>query len=332
MGALVAGVALSTFPYTLDVAAKVTSLRDFFLTLFFVAMGMTISWPTPALLAGTAGICGWVIVSRLATVTGPLLGMAQGHRTSLVPAINLCQVSEFSLVILALGYSAGHVSETSRNLMAYAFILLAVLSTYAIVGSDALSRRLSRRLQALGLTDLNTLSESTTRFFRHPSIFLLGFSWTASSLLEEILRNDRVMLGELRVIDFNPHVNQELRRRGVDVVYGDISQRDTLEHAGVPKAKIIICSLSNTVLKGTTNLRLVTLLRELNPDAKIIAYSELFNDIPRLRAAGADYVCLPRLMEAVELWELLQAAKQNLLDEKRAAQDQTLQERHEVIP
>src|SRR5262249_39674890 len=36
MGSLVAGVALSTFPYALDVTAKVTTLRDFFITLFFV--------------------------------------------------------------------------------------------------------------------------------------------------------------------------------------------------------------------------------------------------------------------------------------------------------
>jgi len=46
MGALVAGVMISTFPYTLDVAAKVTSLRDFFVTLFFVSLGMTIPVPT----------------------------------------------------------------------------------------------------------------------------------------------------------------------------------------------------------------------------------------------------------------------------------------------
>ena len=47
MGALIAGVSLSTFPYALDVTAKVTSLRDFFITLFFVALGMTIPLPTP---------------------------------------------------------------------------------------------------------------------------------------------------------------------------------------------------------------------------------------------------------------------------------------------
>ncbi len=48
MGALIAGVMISTFPYTLDVVAKVTTLRDFFVTLFFVGLGMTIPVPTAA--------------------------------------------------------------------------------------------------------------------------------------------------------------------------------------------------------------------------------------------------------------------------------------------
>jgi hypothetical protein len=46
IGALVAGVMISTFPYTLDIVARVTSLRDFFVTLFFVSLGMAIPLPT----------------------------------------------------------------------------------------------------------------------------------------------------------------------------------------------------------------------------------------------------------------------------------------------
>jgi voltage-gated potassium channel Kch len=150
--------------------------------------------------------------------------------------------------------------------------------------------------------------------------------------LEEITRNERHLLQELIVIDFNPHVNQELHRRGVPVIYGDISQRDTLEHAGIAEAKIIVCSLPNTVLKGTTNLRLVLMLREINPAAKIIVYSDLFSDIPGLYVAGADFVCLPRMIEAAELLQVLLAARKNLLDEKRAKLDRELKARREVIP
>ncbi|HMJ89415.1 MAG TPA: cation:proton antiporter, partial [Candidatus Acidoferrum sp.] len=103
MGALVAGVAISTFPYALDVTAKVTTLRDFFLTLFFVALGMTIPMPSFALLGMAIALGVFLIATRFITVFIPLDRMNLGHRVSFLPALNLSQVSEFSLVIIALG-------------------------------------------------------------------------------------------------------------------------------------------------------------------------------------------------------------------------------------
>src|SRR5437868_9187234 len=92
MGALIAGVALSTFPYALDVTAKVTTLRDFFITLFFVALGMTIPLPTPSIIGLALLIAGFLLASRVLTVFLPLYFMRQGLRASMLPAINLSQM------------------------------------------------------------------------------------------------------------------------------------------------------------------------------------------------------------------------------------------------
>ena len=173
MGALIAGVALSTFPYTLDVVAKVTSLRDFFVTLFFVALGMEIPAPSWYFAGWSLAIGLFLVMSRLTTVFPPLHWMRQGHRVSTLP---------------------------------------------------------------------------------------------------------------------------------------------------------------NTVLKGTDNLRLLQQLRELNRSARIIVHAELLEEVPRLYAAGADYVTVPRLLEAVELLAVMQAADRHMLAEKRAALDRELADRHEVIP
>src|SRR5665213_4045734 len=142
MGALIAGVMLSTFPYTLDVAAKVTSLRDFFVTLFFVGLGMIIPMPTIAFVLWTTFVCLVLIVSRLVTVFPVLYSMKQGYRVSLLPAINLCQVSELSLVLLALGKNSGDVSENTIGIVAFAFAFLAVGSTYAMLENDIILRKL----------------------------------------------------------------------------------------------------------------------------------------------------------------------------------------------
>ncbi len=72
MGALIAGVMISTFPYTLDVVAKVTSIRDFFVTLFFVALGMQIPVPTWGFILWMIFVSMFLVVSRLLTGFTPL--------------------------------------------------------------------------------------------------------------------------------------------------------------------------------------------------------------------------------------------------------------------
>ena len=71
------------------------------------------------------------------------------------------------------------------------------------------------------------------------------------------------------------------------------------------------------VLKGADNLKMLRQLRELNPDAKIIVHAELLSDIPKLYAAGANYVTAPRLLEAADLLHAIEAAEKKLLDQKR---------------
>lgn len=332
MGALIAGVMISTFPYTLDVVAKVTSLRDFFVTLFFVGLGMKIPIPTVACILWTLFVCLVLVTSRFITVFPALYSMRQGYRVSLLPAINLCQMSELSLVLLALGHVNGDVSDNVIGIAAFAFSFLAVGSTYAILGSESLLRKITPLLKKMELHDL----DHTTFFNRpetvHRRICLLGFSWTASSLLAEVERNRPDLLQHLFVIDFNPVVHEKLKDRNVHAVYGDITARDVLHHAGASHAEVIICSLPNTVLKGANNLKILRQVRELNPDARIIVHAEHLEDMPALYAAGADYVTAPRLLEATDLLHVLEAAEKNSLDYKRGEQEMRLKERSEVIP
>jgi Kef-type K+ transport system membrane component KefB len=332
MGALIAGVMISTFPYTLDVVAKVTSLRDFFVTLFFVGLGMEIPLPTWGYALWTIFLCLFLIGSRFATIFPVLYTMRQGYRVSLLPTINLCQMSELSLVLLALGKASGDVSENTIGIAAFAFAFLAVGSTYAILQSDGLLREAVPLLNKMDLQDLDQTVFIAASDEKHKRICLLGFSWTASSLVEEIQREQPALISEMTVVDFNPLVHERLRKRGVRAVYGDITQRDVLLHAGLASAEIIICSLPNTVLRGANNLKMLRQIRELNPAAHIIVHAELLADIPALYAAGASYVSAPRLLEAADLLHAIDAAEKKLLEEKRAAQLGQLEARTEVIP
>lgn len=331
MGALVAGVGISTFPYTLDISAKVTSLRDFFVTLFFVSLGMKIPHASWYFAGWTALVVAVVLVSRFVTAFPVLFRMRQGLRASFLPSLHLSQMSELSLVIMTLGMQAGHIRAESIGIAAYSFAALAVISSYGIVQSDGLFRKLEPWFKKMRLHDLND-EETTVRHRVKPKVFMLGFSWTASSLLEEVCRKQPEWIGDLAVLDFNPQVHAELRKRGINAIYGDISQRDTLHHAGIEHAEIIICTLPNTVLKGTSNLRMLQQLRELNGHAQIITHADLFEDAEKLYTAGATYVSVPRLIEAVDLYEVIAAARQGMVEQKADPIKKELKGRREVIP
>jgi Kef-type K+ transport system membrane component KefB len=340
MGALIAGVSISTYPYALDVTAKVTSLRDFFVTLFFVGLGMSIPVPSGALITGALLFAIFTVISRFITTFAPLYFLDQGLRASLLPAINLSQISEFSLVVMALGLEEHHIAPETKGLVSFAFVLLAALSTFGITKSDELTRVLISTLKRAGLRDLDTFGptkktgelDAAGHKGGGARILLIGFFRTASSLLEELRQKREDLLEQIAVVDFNPLVHATLRRRGIKVIYGDISHPETLVHAGVTSAQILICTVPDALLKGTTNARLVRHLRELNPEAKIIAVADVLADVSPLYLAGANYVSVSRLEEAKSLCEVLEAIESKLLDEIRSKLDARLDGREEVLP
>lgn len=336
MGSLVAGVSLSTFPYALDVTAKVTTLRDFFITLFFVALGMTIPIPTGSVIGLALIIAAFTVVSRVVTTFAPLYLMKQGLRASLLPAINLAQISEFSLVVIQTGIAAGHIKTETASAASFAFVVLAVFSTFIMVRSGKITKGLIGPLKKIGLRDLDHAHHAegahegghgeTNR------IVILGFFRAASALLSQIERQNDSLLEQITVIDFNPNVFRILNERGVHVIYGDISNVDTLVHAGIGKAEIIILSVPDSLLVGANNERLVRHVRVLNPTARIVATADFLSNVDDLYAAGADYVTVTRLTDAGELFSVIEAADAGLLEDKRAEMDAQLAERREVLP
>jgi Kef-type K+ transport system membrane component KefB len=342
MGALIAGVAISTFPYNLDVIAKIVSIRDFFITLFFVALGMGIPNPLENLgvLAMAGGAAAFLILSRFLALYPLLYVLRNGNRVSLLTAINLSQMSEFSLVIASIGLAMGHISRDTLSVIIFVFVITSIVSTYMIQYSDPLQKALSRSLQRLGITDLHTLAEEPAAD-RGKDIVLLGFFRVASSLLREIQARDEQTemrqhgtIDKLVVIDFNPEVYARLRARGVQAVYGDISHIDTLHHAGIQEAKVVLSTIPDNILVGTDNVRLVRQMHALCPHARIIVTAESPQRALQMYAEGADYVLIPRLLAAQHLLPIielcLQGDAEGMAQLKQAHLDY-LQAREEIV-
>jgi Kef-type K+ transport system membrane component KefB len=330
MGALIAGVSLATFPYNLDVIGKVVSIRDFFITLFFVGLAMQIPKPEAAIVAGALVLAVLAVASRFLGVLPVLSALRAGHRASLLPTINLAQVSEFSLVIVSIGASLGHTDATTLTRLIWVFSILAVASTYMIQYSHELQRALSRGLRAIGLRDLDAGGEEAGETAERP-IVLLGFFRIASAFVDEVARNRPELLPLIRVVDFNPVVKAKLDAMGVECVYADVGHPDTLHHVGLHGARVVISTVSDTFLKGTSNARLLQMARRMSPRARIVVTADQPSAAEALYAAGADFVLESSAVAGASLVPTVERALEGELEATREAAVEALRARREVL-
>jgi Kef-type K+ transport system membrane component KefB/voltage-gated potassium channel Kch len=301
MGALIAGVAISTFPYNADIIAKIINIRDFFITLFFVALGMVI--PNPLLNLGLLKVAGvaalFLVATRFFSVYPVLYFLGNGNRVSLLTAINLSQISEFALVIGVIGLKEHHIVRDIQTIIIFVFVMTSIASTYMIKYNHNIQGFLSTALSHIGFRDLG--SEAAEPEETSKDIAILGFFRVASALIQEIEDMKVNIKDRIVVVDFNPQVFSRLPLHGVKVYYGDISNPETLHHAGIEEARIVISTVSDEILVGTNNFRLTDQIKKIAPQAKIIVTAESPSRAVALYRAGADYVCLPNQLAAQHL-------------------------------
>lgn len=337
MGALIAGISISTFPYNIDIVAKVASIRDFFVTLFFVALGMLIPFPTVDVLLLALAASVVLVASRFLVIFPILHVLRLGHRASLLPSINLSQISEFSIVIATLGLAYGHIDASAVSALIFAFAFTSTASTYFIGYSHPIARVLGTALKRLGVKDLDGRdSAEDDTAGASAGVVVLGFYREASALIYEF-EQQRCDLGRhpvldsMLVIDFNPEVQQELKRRGIDSVYGDIAHMDTLHHARIHDADLVICTIPDSILKGTDNSRLLQQSRRLCPHASIVVTAERIGQALELYADGADFVHLPRQHSSRELACALENGLRHGFETVRAQHLAELEARDEIL-
>jgi voltage-gated potassium channel Kch len=248
-------------------------------------------------------------------------------RTGAVVAINLSQVSEFSLVIIAIGSGLGHVSPTAEMLVLYTLLLASVASTYAITFSHGLASVLARGLQRVGLRGWGSARSGPTpgaapATSRPPhQIFLLGVAREGLAFLEHLDRESPGLKEFIVAVDFNPETLERLASLGFECHYGDIANAQTLRHAGVERATVVVSSISDWMLKGTSNARVLREARLLAPSAKVIVAADTMAGAEQLYAAGADYVLVTPVLAAEHLFTLLSPGTISAIDDARARQE-----------
>ncbi len=319
-----------------DVIAKVISIRDFFVTLFFVALGMKIPMPTASLLGLAALTSVFLIASRFLSITPVLYFMRYGHRVSLIPAINLSQISEFSLVVASLGLAFGHINSQAVSLIIFVFVITSTTSTYMISYNHQIAAWLSRGLSTLRIRDVDAVTPEPAAAEPKPIVFL-GFFREASAIIHEFEldggtdKQRHNLLDDIMVIDFNPVVYTELQRRGIDVLYGDVAHMETLHHAKIHDAQLVISTIPDQILKGTNNERILRKIRQLCPHAHAIVTADGPQKALELYERGADFVFIPRIHSSAQMAQIIESGMREGFDRIREEEIARLKMRDEVL-
>lgn len=289
IGGFLAGLALSNLPEHLQIASKTRPLRDFFLIIFFLLLGAQLS-----VTGGVAPIIVPSLVFSIFVLIGNpiiilcILGMlGYRKRTSFMAGLTVAQISEFSLILMAMGLTLGHVSDNEVSLVVFVGVITMTISTYAILGADIIYSKVRKYLNVFERKVTKESVYIDKKDFRN-HIILVGCDRTGKSLAAYFVRKNIDFL----VVDFNPKIVRRLTAEKIPVVFGDINDSDIIEAASVDKASMVISTISNY----SDDITLLEYIRSLKPRPTTIFTAQTKFEAVRLYENGADYVVVPEIV------------------------------------
>lgn len=298
IGAFLAGVAIASSPYRIQISARVKPLRDFFTIIFFILLGASMSTGASGVLVSHVIILSlFILVGKPLIVMAVMLTLGFRNRTSFLVSITGAQISEFSLILLASGMAIGHVPASAVSLVASVGLVTITLSSYLITHGEKiyrvvekhLSRALPEKPHDPYITNKETLSDH---------VILVGaeqMGWDILEFLKSQIKKDikgakGVNLGDrLVVVDFNPEIISSLTAGGFNAVFGDISDPEVLEELEFAKARLIV--VTDPDVNDTHHL--IKFAKSKDFGGIIVATSYWIHDAVSLYEMGADYVVVP---------------------------------------
>ncbi len=285
IGALVAGVLLSMSPYSIEISSKLKPLRDFFIISFFLLLGAQMAM-------GNIGqyFVPAIIFSLFVLIGNPLIVMAimgvskHTKRNGFLAGLTVAQISEFSLILVALGVKVGHLSNEILSFVTLIGLITIAGSTYMIIYSNKLYKFLSPYLKIFESKKVKRHKEIKKEY---PAI-LFGYNRIGFNILRALKKLKQNYL----VIDFNPEIISNLNKLRIPALYGDTFDSELLEDLPLKKLKLAI----STIPDYEVNELLIEEIRKVNKNAIIIVRAHQVSDALELYKKGATYVLTPHFL------------------------------------
>ncbi len=284
IGALIAGALLAVSPFAYEIGARMKPLRDFFIVIFFILLGANM-----VLSQFTVIVMPAIILSLFVLIGNPLIViflmklLGYRTRTAFMSGLTVAQISEFSLILVALGYNLGHLSQYAVSLVTLVGIITITASTYLIIYADTIYAVIKpmldymvprRKSKKYGDSDEATVDA-----------ILFGYDYAGHGFVQAL----QCITKKYLIVEYDPEIIARLKEAGLPARYGDAEDAVFLDEIGFTQAKMIISSIP--YLK--TNLFLVKRYRAHNTHGIIIVVANELKEVKELYDAGASYVVMP---------------------------------------
>lgn len=289
VGAFVAGVALAATPYREAIGARLVSLRDFLLLFFFIELGAALAFDDAgSQLARAAVLSAFVLIGNPIIVLVIMGAMGYRRRTSFLAGLTVAQISEFSLILVALGFSLGHIDSSTVGLVTLVGLITIGLSTYLILYSGPIFDRLS---PLLGIFERsNPRHTDTTEQPPEVEVVLYGLGRYGSQVAEELRQQGVTYLAvesDPQIVAAHAAVNGT--GNGAGVVYGDAEDMEFIMSLPLESAQWVI----STIPIVDVNLTLLRGLEGHGYGGRVALTAHTIDHARILADAGADAVLQP---------------------------------------
>lgn len=298
MGGFVAGLALAGSAVHHEISARIRSIRDFFLIIFFIVLGSSLSFAniydliTPAVLLSL-----FVIIGNPLIVLLIMAALGYKPRTSFMAGVSVGQISEFSLILIALGVSLGHLENPVVSLVTIVTIISIAFSSFFIMYAEKIYLTFQKPLSVFDF--LKGKAESSlkeTKLENH--VVLVGAHRLGVHIANSLVKQKQQFV----VIDFNPEVTQKFERMGIFAICGDMTDPYIQELAGLSRSKLIISTLPQLA----DNLAIIEAVHKGKLKARVIVTAQNEADALLLYENKIDYVLLPHFVGGLHLSKILE--------------------------
>ena len=298
VGAFLGGVSIASTAYREAIASRLTGLRDFLLLFFFIDLGSGLNLTA-------AGMQLWpaLVLSLFVLVGNPLIVVAimgvMGYRrrTGFLAGLTVAQISEFSLILAALGLRLGQIGEAEVSLITLVGVITIALSTYMILGSDQLYAWLQGPLRFFQRSTPFSELKGSISGPAKVDVVLLGLGRYGSAIVRQLRAHDLSILG----IDFDPQALRLAAAQGLPVQYGDSEDPEFTASLPLSSATVVVSTLPSL----ESNAAIRHGLASAGFRGQFIATAHDEGEVVKLESIGAQRTLLPFLDAAERAAELI---------------------------